>query len=197
MIPQLRIWHLVAAAFLLGAAAGGLGYAFGWFDGLDAGIGRERARLQPVIDALKDEKAEARRQADAERGKHRIVSERLAADLEAAQAALLASREKASHEIQRLTSANRACLSARAVRVLNAPAGPAPGRAAAPGAAAGGADAPAASAGPDPDRPAGPDDGGAASERSVADALLEARAGYEGCRSRLHRLQDWARAVTG
>lgn len=187
--------QMLLAVALVGAIAGAIGYAFGWFDGLGAGIERENARLMPKIVALEDERAEARRQAEAERGKHRIIAERLAAEAEAARAELAATREKASHEIARLTSANRACLSGRAVRVLNAATGAAPRRVDAAREAAGGAHAPHAAPAAYPDRP--DDDGGAASERAIAGALIEARSGYEECRGRLHRLQDWVAAVTG
>ena len=99
--------------------------------------------------------------------------------------------EETRHALLVATRADRACLSAAAVRVLNGTAAPA--RPAGSGlrlpASAGGAAQPLAGA------PAGPGDaapGPAASERDVAEWIVTARRMYDTCRGRVDALRSWA-----
>jgi len=181
-LPTLRI---AAAAAALAAA-----FAAGWW----VAHQKAEARVQSLlaVQAQRDRQA-AELLADAERRN----TQRLQAALTAADAAvaLAQSREATARqtlettraELIRVTSASRACLSAAAVRVLNASA-TAPGGSGlrlptATASAAGPAAEPAAAA------------AGYASEQAVAGWIAQAQQMYDTCRARVDALAQWARGV--
>lgn len=164
-----------------------------WFAGAKDGRYVRDLECKAEISLIRDELAETTRQAHALREKSRIVADNLARQLADARDGIARVQTKLDRAIAARASATRRSLDGDIVRMLNEqstitervePIGAT--RAAAPGTAA-----PPAAPAADRDRPAG-----GASERAVATALSQARAGYEACRAQLHRLIDWAESVT-
>lgn len=180
-IPTLSALRIAAAAALAAA------FAAGWWV--------EHQRAESRVQALIAAQAQRDRQAaEALAAAERQNTARLQAALTAADAAiaLAQSRESAArqtlettrNELARVTSASRACLSAAAVRVLNAPA-------AAPGGTGLRLPKTAASAARAPAEPAAGADG-YASEQAVAGWIAQAQQMYETCRARVDAIRQWA-----
>lgn len=179
-------WPLLAGAVLVTAAGFAGGYALA--DRLaDARIAREQARRM---------ECERQREADA-RAAAQQQTQRLAAALTAADASVAAalqqrdaaqaqSKEIARELAQSRALSGRACLSGRAVGLLNAH--PAVGLRvpAAAASAAGAAASPAAHPGQ-----TGPDESAAASDADLAAWALDAMILYQDCRARIDALRQW------
>lgn len=148
-------------------------------------------KLTTKITTLENEKAAAKAEAMAERinGQEKVA--RISEEFLASRARAVELEKDLKNALGKVASSSRACLSGRAVRVLNAGGAGESGTGAAsprqPGVDAAPAPAPADRGGSE----------GAASERSVAEALLTARSRYEQCRSLAHNLQDAVAVMTG
>lgn len=173
----------VLAVLALLAGTWGHGYQTGW----------EKRDVEAVnqIAEINERLIEAERRATANREKGRIVADRLASELAEARSSITTLQERIDHEIRRTASATRRCMSGDLAGLLNRlspirehvhPAGAAPA----------GTDAQAPAPAADPGGPPA----GYVSERAVAEALRDARGGYESCRTQLHKLIDWAGEVT-
>ena len=182
---QLRL--LIAAAgvvALLGAGAWAYvrGHGNGWAD--------RDGECRVEVQTIRDELLEAERQAQAERGKGRILADRLAAATLEYERRIAENAAKFRSEIEKRARADRVALDRSLVELLNR-ATPIreyrDGQAVAPQPDLATADATAAG---DRDRLTG------ASERSVARWIVGAQEMYETCRSRLGALQAWARDVS-
>ncbi len=179
-LPTLRI--AAAVALLAGA------FAAGWW------VAHQRAsatlaRVEAAAAARDRQAAEAL--AAAERANTARLQAALAAadaavsTAQSREAAARATLEKTRHDLAAVTSASRQCLSAGAVRVLNASAAPGGAGLRLPQAAGSAARAPAEPAA-DPGGLAG------ASEQAVAGWIAAAQQMYETCRARVDALRDWA-----
>lgn len=182
----------IAVALVLAALAGG------WINGVFKA--REIAALETALQTVKREHAE----------QWRLLAERAAADLQAAQARgdvltdeLMAASRAAEllrgelHEQIDLATQGRACLDAAALRVLDRapgiaarPVPAAPRRAAAAGGAKPAADSPQPAGGAQPGTELEPDER-SASDTDLARWALSAGARYDECARRLDALIDW------
>jgi hypothetical protein len=178
----------IGLALVLAALAGG------WLNGVFKA--REIAALETALQTVKREHAE----------QWRLLAERAAADLQAAQARgdvlteeLMAASRAAEllrgelHEQINLATQGRACLDAAALRVLDRapgiaarPVPAAPRRAAAAGGAGAAADPPQHAGGAHPEP-----DARSASDTDIARWALSAGARYDECARRLDALIDW------
>ena len=177
---KLRI--LLYAAALATAAFGG-----GWVEHQ-----RGEARVQSLIAAQAQRDAQA---ADLVAAAERANTARLQAAQAAADTAIAAAQARAEanakqsqelrHALNTATSRTRQCLSAAAVRLLNAPAAPGAGS---PGLRL--PTHPASTAAASSASPA--DTGRPASEQAVADWIVTARQMYEVCRGRVDAVREWS-----
>lgn len=147
--------------------------------------------LRVRVTTLENEKAAAKAEAMAERisGQEKVA--RISEEFLATRARATELEKDLKNALGKVASSSRACLSGRAVRVLNATGAPTSGTGEA-GARQPGVDASPATT---PTDRSGSE--GAASERAVAEALLTARSRYEQCRSLAHNLQDAVAVMTG
>lgn len=186
MLPNLSALRLLAlaAALALSAAAGA------WVEHQ-----RAEARVQNLLAEQAKRDAQS---ADMLAAAERANTLRLQAAQAAADAAIIEAQTRAAAATKRLestralltaaTRADRACLSADALRVLNRPPGAPAGTGLRLPTPTGSAVAAAAQPASDPARPA------AASERAVADWIAQAQALYATCTARVDAIRSWAQA---
>lgn len=179
---------LIVAALLLSAYGGWA--AQGW---------RADARVQSLMAAQRERDAQA---ATLLAAAERANTARLQAAADAADAAVLEAQTRAAaatHQLESTralltaaTRADRACLSADAVRLLNHPASsPAAGSGLRLPALAGGLAGPAATTPPDQSRPSA-----AASERAISGWIAQAQAMYATCSARIDAIAAWQQSVS-
>lgn len=166
MTLQARI--IAALALALTAFAGGC-----WLGGALAGA--EAARLQTAWAEERASLADARAAAAARALDFERAGNELAARLAATETARLTAAAETQNALKKATT-GRACLTADAVRLLNAPAA---------------ASAPV----PAPARRAPPADAGIATDYDIARWASNARAQYDNCRARLDAIRKWSEQV--
>lgn len=180
------------ALTVLACVAAVLAILFGaWKHGYSSGYAARDRTAQEEIGALERRILASERRAVQQRDQGRMIADQLAEELAQARETITTLQGRIDHEIRRTASATRRCMSGDLAGLLNQLS---PIResvhldAGAPGPASAGTDAPPAAA--EADR------GGYSSERAVAEALRDSRAGYESCRTQLHKLIDWVGEVT-
>lgn len=180
--------HFLYLAIAAVLAAGGA-----WWHGSNHGYERRDLECRAEVSLIREQLAEAERQANAVREKGRILADRAAAQAAEWKAQIATLQKRVSDEISRRASPTRRALDGDITRLLNEQsvirestssdsASAAPARVA------------ATPAGATEDRAGS--EGRSASERAVATWGSKMIEYAQNCRVTLHALQDWARAIT-
>lgn len=174
---MLQRWLIGAVIFVVLVVSA---YAKGWFDG----VAHADAKWETKV-------AEMRAAAVKEQTRLQVLSDKLGKEVSSAQEQIFSMAAEISTLLRRRVSSTRRVLDSDLTRMLNTTT---PIRETVTP-IAGANEAPAAPAA-NRDRHPPKDDGSGSSERAVVVALVQARAGYEACRTQLHKLIDWVEVAT-